>query len=150
MKKRAPDQSPWMSPPDFGRSLRPGLGISLLVRDVAAEVKFLETVLGATASYADADFAALKLNGSDFMVHADHTYRDNPVSGLVKGIEGRGAGVELRVYGSDPDQCEVLARRGGWTVLAGSMDKPHGLRECVLLDDEGYCWVPGMALAPEK
>jgi hypothetical protein len=29
------------------------------------------------------------------------------------------------------------------------MDKPHGLRECVLLDDDGYCWVPGVALAPE-
>ena len=26
--------------------------------------------------------------------------------------------------------------------MAGSMDKPHGLRECPLVDDEGYVWVP--------
>ena len=31
MKKRAPDQQPWMSPPDYGRSLRPGIGFNLLV-----------------------------------------------------------------------------------------------------------------------
>jgi hypothetical protein len=28
-------------------------------------------------------------------------------------------------------------------VLAGTMDKPHGLRECILIDDDGYAWVPG-------
>ena len=26
------------------------------------------------------------------------------------------------------------------------MDKPHGLRECIILDDDGYAWVPGMAI----
>jgi hypothetical protein len=34
----------------------------------------------------------------------------------------------------------------GWTVLAGSIDKPHGLRECIILDDEGYAWLPGVAI----
>ena len=34
-------------------------------------------------------------------------------------------------------------------VLAGAIDKPHGLRECVIVDDEGYVWVPGVALKPE-
>jgi hypothetical protein len=32
---------------------------------------------------------------------------------------------------------------------AGSMDKPHGLRECVILDHEGYVWVPGIGI-PDK
>jgi hypothetical protein len=150
MKKRPSDQMPWMSPPDYGRSLRPGIGVSLLVRDVARTVHFLQDVIGATATYADADFAAIRLYGSDLMLHADHTYQDNPVSGLVKDIEGRGAGVEIRIYGCDPDVAENAARNGGWTVLAGSMDKPHGLRECVILDDDGYCWVPGVALAGDK
>src|SRR5205085_7806217 len=68
-------------------------------------------------------------------------FRSNPLSGLVMGVAGRGAGVELRVYGCDPDLAEVKARAGGWTVLAGSMDKPHGLRECAILDDQGYCWL---------
>ena len=34
----------------------------------------------------------------------------------------------------------------GYTVLAGAMDKPHGLREVYLLDQDGYLWVPGIAL----
>jgi uncharacterized glyoxalase superfamily protein PhnB len=113
-------------------------------------VKFAEDVLGATTTYADEDFAAMRLNGADFMLHADHTYEDNPVSGLIQGLEGRGAGVELRVYGCDPDQAEARAREGGWTVLTGTLDKPHGLRECVILDDDGYCWVPGIPIASDQ
>ena len=80
------------------------------------------------------------------MFHADHTYSDNALAGVVKGVEGRGAGVELRLYACDPDEVERRARALGYTVLAGSMDKPHGLRECVILDDDGYAWVPGVAI----
>lgn len=145
MKKRAPDKSPPVSPPDYGRSLR-GLGFNLLVKDVPRAVKFAVDVLGATSFYDDADFAAIKLNGGDFMFHADHTYKDNPLSGVITGVEARGSGVELRIYGCDPDVAEQAARAGGWTVLAGSIDKPHGLRECVIVDDEGYVWVPGVAI----
>lgn len=147
MKKRASDREPWMSPPDYGRSIRPGIGFNLLVREIARSVKFAEGVLGATAAYADEDFAVLRLNGSEWMLHADHTYSDNPLSGVVGGIEARGAGVELRVYGCDPDQAEAQARAKGFTVLAGTIDKPHGLRECMLVDDDGYVWVPGVASA---
>ena len=145
MKKRAADKSPPISAADYGRSLR-GLGFNLLVTDVPRAVRFATEVLGATSFYDDVDFAAMKLNGGDFMFHADHTYSDNPLAGVVRGVSGRGAGVELRVYGCDPDFAEAKARAGGWTVLAGSMDKPHGLRECAILDDEGYCWLPGMAI----
>ncbi len=145
MKKRPSDQSPPVSAADYGRALS-GIGFNLLVRDVARAVKFAVDVLGATSSYDDDDFAAMKLNGGDFMFHADHTYRDNALAGVVAGVEARGAGIELRVYGCDPDQAEKAARADGWTVLAGSMDKPHGLRECVIVDDEGYCWVPGVAI----
>ena len=145
MKKRAPGKAPPVSAPEYGRSLR-GLGFNLLVRDVARAVAFATEVLGATSLYDDEDFAMLRLVGGDFMFHADHTYRDNVLFGIVNAAEGRGAGVELRVYGVDPDAAEARARAGGWTVLAGSMDKPHGLRECVILDDEGYAWLPGTAL----
>lgn len=145
MKTRPPDKIPPVSAPDYGRMLR-GIGFNLLVRDVPRAVKFTTEVLGATSFYDDPDFAAMRLNGGEFMLHADHTYRDNPLSGVVAGIEGRGAGVELRIYGCDPDACEARARAGGYTVLIGSVDKPHGLRECVILDDDGYAWVPGMAL----
>jgi uncharacterized glyoxalase superfamily protein PhnB len=88
----------------------------------------------------------MKLNGGDFMFHADHTYRDNPLSGIVRGVDARGMGVELRIYGSDPDVAEANAKAGGWTVLSGALDKPHGLRECMIIDDEGYVWIPSVHL----
>ena len=136
-----------MSAPELGRSFRPGLGVNLLVKDVAKAVKFAEEVLWATVTYRDDDFAAVRASGSEWMLHADHTYDGNPLSGILKGAETRGAGVELRLYGLDPDQAEARARAGGWTVLAGAIDKPHGLRECILIDDDGYVWIPGMAIA---
>ena len=143
MKKRSPDKTPPVSAEDYGRALR-GLGFNLLVTDVARAVGFATEVLGATSFHDDEDFAALRWNGADFMFHADHTYRGNPLLGVVGGVEGRGAGVELRLYGCDPDEAEARARQLGFTVLAGAMDKPHGLRECVILDDEGYAWVPSV------
>ena len=93
MKMRSPDKSPPVSAPDYGRQLR-GLGFNLLVSDVARAVKFATGVLGAISFYDDEDFAAMRLNGGDFMFHADHTYLDHPLSGVVAGVEARGAGVE--------------------------------------------------------
>ena len=145
MKKRPPDKIPWKDAADYGRSIRPGLSVNLLVADVARGVRFAEQVLGATATYWDEDFAVLRVAGSEWMLHADHTYLDNALIGVVQGSEGRGTGVELRLYGIDPDAAEQAARDGGWTVLAGAIDKPHGLREAVIVDDEGYVWVPGVA-----
>ena len=136
---------PPVSAPDYGRSLR-GLGFNLIVRDITRAVKFAVDVLGATAFFANDMFAAMKLNGGDFMFHHDDTYRNNELSGIVKAAEARGVGVELRIYGCDPDVAEKNARAGGWTVLAGALDKPHGLRESMILDDEGYVWVPSVHL----
>jgi len=126
---------------DYGRGLK-GLGINLLVRDVDASVAFAQTVLGAGSVYADADFAVLRHGGAEWMLHADHTYEDNPLYGFVTGLEGRGAGAELRLHHCDPDRAEAAARTAGYTVLAGAADKPHGLREAYILDPDGYCWVP--------
>ena len=136
-----------MTAPELGRSYRPGLGVNLLVKDVAKAVKFAEDVLWATVVYWDEDFAAVRASGSEWMLHADHTYDGNPLSGIVKGVEARGVGIELRLYGLDPDQAEARARAGGYTVLGGAMDKPHGLRECILIDDDGYVWIPGTGIA---
>ena len=38
------------------------------------------------------------------------------------------------------------ARQRGDTILAGAMDKPHGLREVYIVDPDGSVWVPGKAL----
>lgn len=145
MTDRPADREPPVSAPDYGRALR-GIGFNLLVSDVPRAVRFATRVLGATSVYDNDSFAALRLNGGEFMFHADHTYRGNPLLGVVQGADGRGAGVELRIYGCDPDLAEAEARALGHTVLAGSLDKPHGLRECMIVDDEGYVWVPGIAI----
>ena len=139
-------KEPWMPADDFGRSLPRGIGVNLLVGDISAEIAFCRDCLGAMVLDSDEDFAALELCGSVFMLHADHTYGGHPLSGIVAGAETRGAGVEIRVYGLDPDKAEARARERGDHVLAGSLDKPHGLRECFIVDPEGYVWVPGQQI----
>ena len=138
-KQRTGD--PFMPADAFGRTLR-GFGVNLLVRDVAAAVDFQCTVLGARRVYADPDFAVLAHGDAQWLLHADHSYGDHPLLALTGDGAIRGAGVELRLYEADPDACEARARAAGHQVLAASCDKPHGLRECVILDRDGYAWVP--------
>ncbi len=128
---------------EYGQSLR-GLGFNLIVKDVARSITLATQVLEATVYFCTPAFAAMKRNGADFMFHADETYHANPLSGSLS--EARGVGVELRVYGLDPDLAEKRARAGGWTILGGSLDKPHGLRECMIVDDDGFVWIPSVHL----
>lgn len=129
----------------FGRGLGPGLGVNLLVRDVAGAVRFQVEVLRAEVRYWDDDFAIMGHGGTTWMLHHDRTYHAHPLAGIAKGAEGRGAGVELRIYGCDPDAAMQVAEASGAIVLAGPADKPHGLREAYLLDEDGYVWVPSVA-----
>ena len=131
---------------DFGRSLPRGVGINLLVPEIAPMEAFCRDVLGATIVYADEDFAAVELLGSVFMLHADHSYSDNPMTGVIHGVEQRGAGIEIRIYGLDPDIAEARARQHGHHVLAGSLDKPHGLRECHIVGPSAYVFVPSAGI----
>lgn len=143
MKLRSGD--PWMSADAYGRSLN-GLSINLLVRAIEPALRFAERVLGAQVVYADPDFAVLSACGSQWMLHADHCYNDHPMRGVVAGEAPRGAGVELRLHGLDPDRAERAAREHGYTVLDGATNKPHGLREAYLVDDDGYIWVADVPL----
>nr|WP_316656711.1 hypothetical protein [uncultured Gellertiella sp.] len=130
---------------DFGRRLPRGLGVNLLCRDVGAEIRFCRDVLGARLIRGDRDFATFEILGSLFLLHSDWTYRTHEFRGVFEGETIRGRGIELRLYGLDPDRAEQRAIASGATVLAGSIDKPHGLRECHLVDGEGYVWVPSVA-----
>jgi uncharacterized glyoxalase superfamily protein PhnB len=80
------------------------------------------------------------------MLHADHTFDGHPVLQLTGDGAVRGAGIELRLYNVDPDAAEQRARERGADVLAPASDKPHGLRECVLADADGYVWVPSITV----
>ena len=133
---------------EFGHSLGPGIGLNLLVSNTSKHRDFAVAVLGATVVHHSEDFAVFSLSGSLWMVHADHTYKTNVLYGIATQAQGRGAGAEFRAYGVDPDTAADAARDGGWMVLAGAEDKPHGLREAVILDDDGYAWVPGIAIYP--
>ncbi len=148
MKERSGE--PWMAADAYGRSLR-GMGVNLLVREVARSVAFVTEVLALDLVYADADFAVLRYGnreggGQDVILHADHTYAEHPLLALTGDGALRGAGVELRLYGIDPDAAEARARTRGDAVFAATQDKPHGLRECYLADPDGYIWVPGIGI----
>ena len=137
----------WEIPADeFGKSLR-GFGINLLVSDIAASRAFAEQVLEAETVYWNEDFAVLRQGQAQCMLHADHTYQDNPLSGFLRGTSGRGQGAEFHLYELDPDTAEARARERGDVVLAGALNKPHGLREAYILDPDGYCWVCSRPLA---
>ncbi len=142
--KRA-TEPPWMPAPDYAKTLS-GLGINLLVREIAPAAAFAGAVLTARVIHADADFAVLRHGSAEWMLHADHTYQDHPLQGSLNEDIVRGVGAELRLYGRDPDAAEAAAREHGHTVLEGATDKPHGLREVYILDPDGYLWVPGVSL----
>lgn len=139
MKKRTAE--PWMPAPEYAHALR-GFGINLLVRDTARAVAFQTEVLGVEVVYQDPDFAVLRHGGTEWMLHGDHAFGDHPLLALTGDGAVRGAGVELRLYDVDPDAAEARARARGDHVLAPAADKPHGLRECCLVDPDGYVWVP--------
>ena len=130
---------------DFGASLR-GIGLNLLVRDVAAEVAFLTEVFGMTAQQPTADFAILRYGEAVLQIHSDGTYHSNPLLGLLPEAGARGAGAELRLYDSDPDLVASHAEAFGAHILQPPTDKPHGLREVYVLDENGYAWVASRPL----
>jgi len=127
-----------------GRSLK-GFGVNLLVRDVCKTLDYLISVLGFEVISSSRDYALITLAGQLYQLHPDHTYSQNPLPSLVPESGPRGGGVELRLFNVDPDTAERKARENGYQVLMATADKPHGLRECFLLDPDGYCWVPSVA-----
>ena len=138
-----------VSADELGRSLR-GFGINLLVRDVGACCRFLEEVCALDVARESADYAILTAGDQIYQLHADTTYSANPLPSLLPESGPRGGGVELRLYGVDPDGAEARAVTAGYTVLQSCANKPHGLRECYLLDPDGYCWVPSRGLSDEE
>jgi predicted enzyme related to lactoylglutathione lyase len=134
-----------ISPEAFGAGLR-GLGLNLLVRDVKAELAFLGSVFGMAAHRVSTDFAILAYGDLLFQLHSDATYHAHPLLGLLPETPPRGAGVEIRLFDSDPDASCTAADAVGGTVLQPPTDKPHGLREAFILCENGYCWVPSRPL----
>ena len=136
---------PWMSAKEYGQSLR-GLTLNILVRDIDAALAFQRDVLGTRTIYSDPDFAVCSGYGSEWMLHADHTYDKHPMGRTITPAGARGAGIELRLHGCDPDRAEAAARQLGYEVLSPATDKGHGLREVFIRDKDGYIWVPDVPI----
>ncbi|MCV2867230.1 glyoxalase [Defluviimonas sp. WL0002] len=135
-----------VSAADFGRSLK-GLGLNLLVRDVLAEAEFLRFVFEMNAHRLSRDFAIMVYADGVFQLHSDGTFGAHPLLGLLPEAGPRGAGVEIRLYETDPDTAAARAAEvADAVVLQAPADKPHGLRECVILCPNGYAWVPSRRL----
>jgi len=137
---------PWMPAGDYGRAM-PRFTVNLLVRDLEKSLPFYRDVLGATVRYADADFAALHLAGLEFMLHADHAYDHHPLFSRLTNREPRGTGAELRLLGVDPDALQKRAEAAGAKVLQPAMDFPHGWRDVMLEDPDGYIWAIGVTIS---
>lgn len=130
---------------DFGRSLS-GLGLNLLVRDVPREARFLVDVFGMQAHRLSQDFAIISYHGQLLQLHADGTYHANPLLSLLPESGPRGAGAELRLFQSDPDQAAARVDAAGGMILQPPTDKPHGLREAYIMYPDGYVWVASRPL----
>ncbi|MBI1416121.1 MAG: glyoxalase [Limimaricola sp.] len=130
-----------VSAEDFGRALH-GLGLNLLVRDVRRQVAFLSGAFAMTAHRVSPDFAILRYGTALLQLHADATYHAHPLPSLLPEAGARGAGIELRLFETDPDIAAERAEALGGTLLQPPTNKPHGLRECVILCENGYAWVP--------
>lgn len=132
-----------VDPAAFGRSLT-GIGVNLLVRDVAAMAGFAGDVLGLGVHRLSDDFCLLSHGEALIQVHRDGTFGDHPVLGLVpEGV--RGGGVQLYLFGIDPDVAARRAEAAGAVVIEPPAEKPHGLRECTILGPDGHAFSPAVA-----
>ena len=136
-----------VTPEAFGAALR-GLGLNILVRDVLAECAFLAAVFDMGIHRRTAEFAIVTYGSQVFQLHADGTYGANPLLGLLPENPPRGAGLEIRLYDTDPDAAVAKAEPLGVTILQPPTDKPHGLREAYILCENGYAWVPSRPSQP--
>ena len=129
----------------FGRSLK-GVGVNLLAQDVPALAGFLEGIFGLSVHRLSADFAIARHETALFQLHRDGTYGAHPLLGLVPELPPRGGGVQIYLFGVNPDDAVARADVAGAIVLERPRDKPHGLREATILSPDGYAFSPAIAL----
>ena len=141
MKLRKKD--PWKSASEYSKDLS-GLTINLLVKDIKHSINFLQKIINAKIIYQDPDFAAIEGFGSSWCIHSYNTYGTHPFLNFIKSSKSKGLGIDLRVIGYNPDRAEERARKENYIILSNSMNKPHGMRECYILDNNGFCWVPSI------
>lgn len=124
----------------FGKTLT-GLGLNLIVRDVPRHVSFLKDNFDMKAFRATNDFAILKYTDQIFQLHADHTYGRHPLFGILPENPPRGAGIEIRLYNSDPDECHRRAVVRGIVFCIHPLISPTAFgnaQSYPMMDTSGY------------
>ncbi|WP_343080382.1 VOC family protein [Ostreiculturibacter nitratireducens] len=127
--------------PELGRALK-GIGLNLLSRDVPGLAAFLEQVFGMKAHRVGRDFAIVAHGDALMQIHSDAAYGSHPLLSLLPETPPRAAGVQVYLFGVDPDEAAARAEAAGGMVLEPPADKPHGLRECTILAPEGQAFSP--------
>ncbi len=122
------------------------------MRDVGRTVRFLVDVFGMRAFQPTEDFAIMTYGEQVFQLHADHTYHSHPLPSLLPENGPRGGGIEIHLYDSDPDRAagDAAAHEHATTLLQEPTNKPHGLRECVIVCENGYAWLPSRQLTDDE
>jgi predicted enzyme related to lactoylglutathione lyase len=128
---------------EFGRSLA-GLGVNLLCSDVRAMAAFLQDAFGLSLHRLSDDFALAGHGGTMIQLHRDATFARHPLHALLPEAPPRGTGVQLYLFGVDPDRACARAVGAGGVVIEPAADKPHGLREATILSPEGYAFSPAV------
>ena len=96
------------------------------------------------------DFAIMSYGNQVFQLHADGTYHSHPLLSLLPEAGARGAGIALYLFETDPDEAAAKAKAAGGHILQMPENKPHGLREALILDADGYAWTPSRPLTPDE
>ena len=132
---------------EFGAALN-GVTLNLLTRDVRGEAAFLAGVFGCAVHRISDDYAIVLHDGIVMQLHSDRTFAAHPLYGLLPEAGPRGAGIEIRLHGIDPDvACAKAIKFTNALVLAAPQNKSgHGLREAVILSPSGYAFVPSVPL----
>lgn len=138
-----------VSPQEFGASLR-GVGLNLLVTDIADTVDFLVSVLDMSAYRVSKDFAIMTSGDQIIQLHQDATYASHPIYDFLPENPPRGLGVIVHLFDVDPDQAAEKAASFGAHILQAPMEKPHGLRECYIMCKDGYTWAASRPIQNEN
>ena len=142
MTTKRTDAQKWsVSADDYGRSLT-GLTLNLLVRDIERSLPFYTDVLPYAAEWAST--SRLERDGIKLTLHADHTYAAQPWAPRFAEAGKRGFGAEIRILGIAPEDAERRAIESGYAVLYTTTTWPHGWRDCILEDPDGYTFAVGV------
>lgn len=132
-----------LSGAELGRSLR-GIGVNLLCRDVQGTAAFLGEVFGLTLHRVSPDFALVGHGEALIQLHSDAAFARHPLTAVLPENPPRGAGVQIYLFGIDPDRACARAELAGGMVFEPPANKPHGLREATILGPEGHAFSPAV------